>query len=246
MKRAISYTRVSTESQATDGVSLDNQRDRIRAYADYRGFEIVAEIEDAGVSGGKNRAREGFMRLLDTAQSGEVQAIVLYSLDRLSRDMLTLLALERLMDEYDIEIHTIEGLVDTSSPDGWLNFAMKCLLGEHERRQIRYRTKRALEHKRGKGEVVGSIPYGYRREGDSLVREEDEQRIIEEANHLHSDGARLVDIMSALNSRGTMTRSGKPWTPQQVKRILAGYTDTFRKTTSPVADAARRFIEAVA
>ena len=105
-------------------------------------------------------------------ESGRVESVVLYSLERISRDMLTLLAFDRLLDEHDIELHTIEGQVDTSTPDGWLNFAMKAFLGEHERRQVKYRTRQAMAFKRSQGSVVGSISYGYRRVGDHLEPDE--------------------------------------------------------------------------
>ena len=154
MKRALGYVRVSTSLQASEGVSLDNQKDRIRTYCQYRGFDLIGIVEDAGISGGKNKARPGFIEVLDRIESGEAQGLVLYSLERLSRDMLTLLALERLLDEHDIELHTVEGEVNTSTPDGWLNFAMKAFLGEMERRQVKYRTKRAMEFKKAQGSIV--------------------------------------------------------------------------------------------
>lgn len=246
MKKAVAYTRVSTDMQVQEGVSLANQAERIRGYCEYRSFDLVAEIEDAGVSGGLNKAREGFIRLLDMVESGEAQVIILYSLERLSRDMLTLLALERLLDEYDIELHTVEGQIDTSTPDGFMNFAMKAFLGEMERRQVKYRTKKAMEHKKAHGQVVGSIPYGYTREGDKLVPVVHERGIIREVNDLYRASARLVDITNHLNEQGTMTREGKPWSPQQVKRLIQGYQNRFKKAQTKVATATRHFIEAIA
>jgi site-specific DNA recombinase len=148
---AIGYVRVSTEEQAKDGVSLDNQKDKIRNYCQHKGLELLQIIEDAGISGGKNKARAGFVELLDRIESNQIGAVILYSLERLFRDMLTLLALERLLDEKDLELHTVEGQVDTGNPDGWLNFAMKVFLGEMERRQVKYRTKKAMEFKKAPG-----------------------------------------------------------------------------------------------
>ena len=91
--KAIGYIRVSTEEQGREGVSLENQRARIEGYCSYKGFALIDIIEDAGISGGKNKTRPGFMVLLDRIESNGIDAIVLYSLERLSRDMLTLLAL---------------------------------------------------------------------------------------------------------------------------------------------------------
>src|SRR5271157_3938516 len=226
----ISYRRVSTEDQAKNGVSLENQAERIRQYCDYRGINLVGEIEDSGISGGVNKAREGFIDLLNRVEHGGIDVIVLYSLERLSRDMLTLLALERLLDEHDVELHTVEGQIDTSSPDGWMSFAMKAFLGEMERRQVKHRTKKAMQHKKAHGQVVGTVPYGFQRQGNDLIPNLSEQAVIKSANAIYQTGARLVDIVDHLNSAGTMTREGRPWIPTQAKRLINGYENTFKKS----------------
>lgn len=222
MKKAIGYVRVSTEEQAKEGVSLEAQEERIRKYAEYKGFELVEVIRDEGKSGGTAN-REGFQKLLARIEANGFDALILFNLDRLSRDMLTLLALERLLDECNVELHTIEGQIDTSTPDGFMNFAMRAFLSEMERRQIKYRTKKALEHKKAKGEVVGQVPYGYRRAGDRLVEDEEEQSIIKKINRMYKLGKSLNAIAKALNDSGYRTKAGTPWTAQQVKRLIRGY-----------------------
>jgi len=244
--KALGYVRVSTEDQAREGVSLDAQRARITAYCQYRDFELSGIIEDAGISGGKNRAREGFIRLLDAVEADAVDVLVLFSLDRLSRDMLTLLALERLLNEHTIELHTIEGQITTATPDGFLAFAMKALLGEMERRQVKYRTRKALQHMKAAGQVCGKVAYGFRREGDRLEPAPEEQATIDRANGLYRKGRRLVEIVRTLNREGRRTRTGQPWKAEQTRRLLTGYRGTFKKTNTAFNTAARRFIEAIA
>jgi len=244
--KVIGYIRVSTEKQATEGVSLENQREQIEKYCRYRNFDLVGIIEDAGVSGGVNKARTGFISLLDRIETGEVKAVILYSLERLSRDMLTLLALERLLDEYDIELHTVDGQIDTSTPDGFMGFAMRSFLGEMERRQVKYRTKKAMEHKKNQGEVVGSIPYGYRRAGDRLEPEGTEQGVISLVQGLYTQGQGLTDICRQLNSQGIKTRVGNDFTPEQVKRTIPGYVNTYAKTQSRLSQEIRNFVTAIA
>jgi len=246
MKKVLGYIRVSTTGQAEEGISLDNQAERIRTYCTYKGLELVDILEDAGISGGKNAARDGFVSLLDAIEKRQIEALVIYSLERLSRDMLTLLAFERLLDEYDIELHTIEGTVNTSTPDGFMNFAMKAFLGEMERRQIKYRTRSAMEHMKAQGSVIGSIPYGFTREGDKLIENPEEQAIIQRVNTMHQNGMSLSDIARALHDAGIQTRSGKQFDTTQVKRIITGYIQKWHRKNTSIGNTIKNFISQVA
>ena len=66
--KAIGYIRVSTDTQAREGVSLENQAERIRTYCLYKGFELIEIIEDAWISSGINKGRGGFIKLLDRSR----------------------------------------------------------------------------------------------------------------------------------------------------------------------------------
>ncbi len=224
---------------------MDNQVERIQGYCQYRELELMDILRDEGVSGGKNRNRDGFEKILERVRHNGLGAIVVYSLDRLSRDMLTLLAFERLLSEYGIELHTIEGQIDTSTPTGFMSYAMRAFVGEMERRQIKYRTKQALQHKKQKDEVVGKIPYGHRRDGDMLIEDPAEQQIRKIANRLYNRGKSVAEVMAVLNKKGLKTRTGRRWTNIQVQRMLDGYDSVYQKT-SKLGERIREFILAIA
>ena len=118
--KAVGYVRVSTDKQAKEGVSIENQEGAIKEFCAREGLELLEVIKDEGISGGKNRSRPGFVKLLDMIETQRIDAVVLYSLERLSRDMLTLLALERFLNEYNVTLFTIEGKIDTSTVEGWM------------------------------------------------------------------------------------------------------------------------------
>ena len=242
--KSIGYIRVSTDKQ-TEGVSLKNQQARIKKYTEFKDMELVDILEDVE-SGGKNKAREGFVHLLDQLERHDIGAIIVYSLERLSRDMLTLLALERLLDEYNVELHTVDGQIDTSTPNGFMNFAMNSFMGEMERRQIKYRTKRALQYKKQKGEVVGSVPYGFKRNGIGLVECANEQKVIAYANRLYLKGHSIAHICRELADNGYKTRTGKDFYAQQVKRLLCGYVNKWSKNTTQLSSQIRNFVTSVA
>ena len=69
--KAIGYIRVSTEDQAREGISLENQEVKIRAYASINDFELVEVICDEGASG-KDLEREGMAKLLDMVERGSL------------------------------------------------------------------------------------------------------------------------------------------------------------------------------
>lgn len=245
--KAIGYVRVSSEQQVREGESLDVQRERIDDYCKYQKFDLAEIFEDAGISGSKNRTRPDFMRLLNRLEQGDVQVLVLVSLDRLSRDMLTLLCLERLLSENNVQIHTLDsgGSVDTSSPSGFMNFAMRAFMGEFERRNTKARTKAVMESKGKRGEVCGSIPYGFMRAGDNLVENPDEQRVVKRANLLYRRDANLLQICRKLESEGLQSRNGKPFDATQIKRMVNGYERVFTWKRDPITATIKHFIEVI-
>lgn len=134
---------------------------------------------------GQNKERKEFVDLLNCIEQNGFDTIILYSLERIFRDMLTLLCLEKLLDEYDIELHTVEAEIDTSTPDGSVSLAIRSFPGEMERRQVRHRTKNAMEYKKEKGEVVGQVHWEYKREKRNLIIDEKEQEVTKVVNGLY-------------------------------------------------------------
>ena len=95
---AVGYTRVSTEEQAREGVSLDAQKARIEAWALANETTLVGFFEDAGISGSRTENREGLQKAIGMAC--EKRAIlVVYSLSRLSRSTKDTLALAERLEE---------------------------------------------------------------------------------------------------------------------------------------------------
>jgi site-specific DNA recombinase len=80
----IGYVRVSTEDPAKEGVSLDNHKSKIAAYCQLKDLELPEVIEDAAISA-KNLRRPGVQKVLKLARRREVDAAVVYKLDRVFR-----------------------------------------------------------------------------------------------------------------------------------------------------------------
>ena len=226
--KAIAYIRVSTEEQATEGVSIEAQEQAIKAYCTLRKLELVELVVDAGVSAGKALSkREGGNRVLQAVRKGEVDSVVSYKLDRLFRDCADCLDVTRIWDKNGTSLHLLDlggQAVDTSSAMGRFFLTVMAGAAELERNQIRERTSAAMQHKIKKGEYTGGrVPFGFTLAADGITLEEnqDEQEIRQLVQSLRSDGLSLRKIAQELQDRGYKTKTGKNWHPQQIARIAA-------------------------
>jgi DNA invertase Pin-like site-specific DNA recombinase len=153
--------RVSTEAQAEAGVSLDEQRTRIRAYAAAHGAEVVALAADR-VSGRTVR-RPALQRALARLRAGEADALVAVRLDRVSRTTRDVLDLVAQAEGEGWALHSIEERLDTSSPQGRFVVTILGALAQLEREQIGERTRNGMAELRRQGRrVSGKPPLGYR------------------------------------------------------------------------------------
>jgi DNA invertase Pin-like site-specific DNA recombinase len=159
--RVVGYVRVSTEEQATGGVSLGAHRDKIIAYAKLYDLELVEMIEDAGVSG-KTLDRPGLTRALQMLKQGAADGLVVAKLDRLTRSVADMAALvSRYFGERaGKSLLSVADQVDTRSSAGRLVLNVLVSVAQWEREAIAERTAEALRHKRAAGQVYGPVPLG--------------------------------------------------------------------------------------
>lgn len=180
--KALGYTRVSTEEQATEGLSLKAQAERIRAYCTAAGLKLVELFSDEGISAAKPlAARPAGAQLLAALDAGAAAAVVAVKLDRLFRDAVDCLGTVRAWNERGIALHLLDlGGSAFTSASALGRFFLTVMAGaaEMERNLISERTRAALAYKRSKGEWLGTVPFGYRLEGGVLVPDEREQELI--------------------------------------------------------------------
>ena len=222
MTTAIGYIRVSTEDQAREGVSLDNQKSKIIAYAQLKDLTLLEIIEDAGISA-KNLKRLGVQKVITMARKKQVDAVVVYKLDRIFRSTVDALETTKLFDKWGVSFHSIEETLDTRSAMGRFFFTLTAALAEMERRLIGERTKSALAHKRSKNEKTGGdVPYGYDlTPAGILIKNDTEQKVIRLIRHLHRQGISLRGICRELEGHGYRTKRGNvSWHPATLAGII--------------------------
>jgi site-specific DNA recombinase len=219
--KAIGYIRVSTQGQAEDGVSLDAQEAKLRAWADLNDADMVI-FRDEGISGKRSDNRPGLQAALDAVSRGD--ALVCYSLSRLSRSTKDTLAMADVLAKKDADLVSLCEKIDTTTAAGKMVFRMLAVLSEFERDQISDRTRMALAHKRACGEKTGGeVPFGYRASEGRLYLDTREQEAISLVQELRRQGQSLRVIGRALGVAGITTKAGfHTWHPQAVRRLIKG------------------------
>lgn len=222
--RAVIYCRVSTLEQAREGISLDVQEERLRAYCMAQELDVYAVIRDEGISGMTPlNKRVGGRRLFELTVMHGVTNVVALKLDRLFRNAIDALSTTQTWNKQGTSLHLVDmggqGL-NTASAMGRMLLTVLAGFAEFERNQISERTLLALLHKRINRQVYGPVPYGWDREGDKLVSNEFEQNQIAQIQNYYNKGRSLRWIARHLDKKGISTKRGGRWYASTVKYVL--------------------------
>lgn len=174
------YTRVSTAVQV-DGYSLDAQKSRMKAYAEFNDFEIVGEYEDAGKSGKSIEGRLEFNRMMEDIKSGKdgVSYVLVFKLSRFGRNAADVLSTLQVMQDFDVNLICVEDGIDSSKDAGKLMISVLSAVAEIERENIRVQTMEGRIQKAREGKWNGGFaPYGYKLEKGMLYINEEEAEAI--------------------------------------------------------------------
>ena len=226
-KTAIGYVRVSTQEQATDGVSLDAQRDRLRTYCKLNAITIIDIKADEGYSG-STLDRPGLQSALQMLRRGRANTLLVAKLDRLSRSLRDVCTIvDELFSDERNHLLSLCGMVNTHTAAGrmvLMNLANFC---QFERELISERTRDALQHMKAQGIRLGPAHYGYT-QGEKLdehgrrvlVPVESEQAVIAKMVALRAEGLSFGQVTRRLNAEGLPARRGGPWRLNGVRNAL--------------------------
>jgi DNA invertase Pin-like site-specific DNA recombinase len=144
------YARVSTEGQAPE-----IQLMALRAHATQRGWQVVEEFVDRGVSGGKER-RPALDRLMKTAWAGHhFQVVLVWRFDRFARSVKHLVAALETFRSLHVEFVSLQEQLDTATPIGQAMFTIIGAMAQLERDIIRERVKAGLARAKARGIRLG-------------------------------------------------------------------------------------------
>ncbi len=178
--KVYTYTRVSTVMQV-DGYSLDAQKAKMKAYADYNDYEIVGEYEDAGKSGKSIEGRAQFSQMMEDIKSGKdgVSFVLVFKLSRFGRNAADALSSLQVMQDFGVNLVCVEDGIDSSKDAGKLMISVLSAVAEIERENTRVQTMEGRIQKAREGRWNGGFaPYGYQLVDGELVINEKEAEAI--------------------------------------------------------------------
>jgi site-specific DNA recombinase len=217
MKTAAIYARVSSEKQKDEN-TISSQTASLIEYARNKNYTVPKEwiFEDEGYSG-SILVRPGLERIRDLSSEGELECVLVYSPDRLSRKYAYQILLLEEFSRNGVEIVFLKS-VEGRTPEERLLIQFQGMIAEYERAQIMERSRRGKRHRaqQGKVNVLSGAPYGYHYEkktehSDAYYKiDEAEADIVREIFRLYTDEDYSIGAVARrLNAKGIPTRSNK-------------------------------------
>jgi site-specific DNA recombinase len=156
----IAYCRVSTEEQAAEGFSIDGQAEKLRAYAELHDLGPVMLIEDPGRSG-KNLERPGLQQLLAMVEQGRVTNVLVWRLDRLSRNLGDLILLADTFGKNGVGLHSFTEKIDLSSATGRMFYNILGAFAQFYREQLAENVRLGMQQAARQGRWTNRPKMGY-------------------------------------------------------------------------------------
>ncbi|MBO5970020.1 MAG: recombinase family protein [Clostridia bacterium] len=224
MKVAL-YPRVSTQEQAANGHSIDEQIERMKKYCGAMGWDVYKVYTDAGFSG-SNTDRPALQNMIADIRLHKIDRVLVYKLDRLSRSQKD--TLELIEDEFlahGVDFVSMSENFDTATPFGRAMIGILAVFAQLEREQIKERMMmgKQARAKAGKFHGSGILPIGYDYENDMLVKNEWEAVQVAEAFKLAAQNLSPNEIAKILTAHGYYHHCGE-WSGRSVRRVLRNKT----------------------
>jgi DNA invertase Pin-like site-specific DNA recombinase len=207
--RALSYGRVSTGRQASEGLSLDDQADKLADVVASRGWQHLEHVTDPGLSGKRLANRKGLLAALEKLDAGQADVLVASKIDRVSRSTEDFARLLNRADRKGWKIVVLDVDVDTSTAAGRLVVDVVSAAAQFESKRIGERVRDAHAVRRSQGKRAGQPP---------ILPQEIRMRIYDD----HVAGKSLSQIARDLDAEGIPTAKGGKWHPQTVSQVIDG------------------------
>ena len=235
--RCAIYTRKSTEEGLDqEFTSLDAQREAAEAYINsqqHAGWRALPQRYDDGGFTGANLERPALKRLLADIQTRQLDCLVVYKVDRLSRSLLDFANLMAILDQHQVAFVSVTQQFNTATSMGRLVLNILLSFAQFEREIIAERTRDKIAAARRKGKWSGGMPllgYDVDPRGSKLVVNAAEAQRVRTSFALYLEYRALEPVVKELARRGWVnkrwltrkgrSRGGQPFTLTSLRRLL--------------------------
>jgi len=242
MKTAVVYCRVSTEDQEKEGTSLQTQLEAALKYCEDKSYEVRYRFSEA--YSGLALERPKLNELRELVRNEQIDVVVVYCLDRLSRNATHGVILRDELDKHHVTLESVTEDIDKTLLGEAITY-LRGTFSQIEAEKIRERTMRGKKARAKEGRIPsgsGSTLYGYdyipvsQKNGGRRVENKTESKWVKQAfEWLVYEGLSTNEILYRLRAHSAPTKSGKPWNRRSVQAILKNpaYTGkTFVFTTA--------------
>lgn len=220
MKTYFGYVRVSTVRQGERGVSLQEQRDAISAYAARNKLEISRWFEERETAA--KRGRPIFNEMLKLLRSGKADGVMIHKIDRSARNMKDWAELGELMDG-GVEVHFVNESLDLASRGGRLSADIQAVVAADYIRNLREESKKGFYGRIKQGLYPLPAPLGYLDMGQGKPKEPDPVKapVVRRAFQLYATGSWTLELLcEELYRSGLRNRRGGAVTLNGLSTIL--------------------------
>lgn len=213
------YIRVSTEDQAREGFSLGEQKEKLLQLCRFKEYEVFKVYEDAGISAKDMAHRPAFQEMLADMKKGKINYIVAYKLDRVTRSVRDLEELIAVLEKHNTYLVCDRDDVNTSTANGRFFVRMLTVLSQLEIEIVSERTKFGLNGAIKSGHLPGTIPLGYKKDGNKkTVLDVTTKDIVIRIFNMYLEGKSYQQIANIFNKEKVL--EPKKWRDSTIKKII--------------------------
>lgn len=219
------YVRVSTEEQAQEGYSIRAQEQKLKDFSRIKEWGVYDVYIDDGISGKNIADRPAINRLIEDIKNGKVNNVLVFKIDRLTRNTADLIYLVNLFNTYNCAFNSLSESIDTQTASGRMFIKIIGIFAEFERENIIERTKIGFERKVREGYTLATRTpsYGYDRKiGEKIqtVNEYEASIVREVFDMFVNKHMSCLEISKNLNSRNIPTKENAQWHTRTIKNML--------------------------
>jgi site-specific DNA recombinase len=192
------YVRVSTEEQAKEGISIDAQIDRCKAFCKARGWKVFKIYTDAGYSAGSMN-RPALNDMVKDVENKKINILLVYKIDRFSRKLKDLISVLEDLKSKEINFTSVTEQIDTTTAMGEAFFQIIGVFAQLERGMVKERVEMAFDKKINSGEALNRAPMGYVYRNGKLVTIEEEVEKVKEIFSMWVSGVHYKEIVNKFN-----------------------------------------------